>query len=230
VIPGPELTALLDGRRLLIFDFDGTIADSSPLHEAAFKAVLEPLGIAVDYPRLAGRSTRDAVRLCFELSGRPAPDAALVEEPAGAKQSPGREVSGAHLAAMLMAAVWPAFAPDLPADLVKAGILLSGIYDLAPVLHAEFVNVDLKLTADDVGLLSPAGMPQASRAPFITAAGGLESDEFKRQTVLIGSRWQQNHCAEILLPAANHLTICDALATPGQPLCEATRQLLADLR
>lgn len=137
--------------------------------------------------------------------------------------------AGAHLTAMMMAAQWPTFAPDLPADLVKAGILLSGIYDLAPVLHAEFVNVDLKLTEDDINPLSPAGMPQAHAAPFITAAGGLESDEFKRQTALINRMWQENHHAEIALPHANHLTICDAFATPGDPLCEASLQLLRAL-
>lgn len=138
--------------------------------------------------------------------------------------------AGAHLTAMLMAALWPSFAPDLPADLVRAGILLSGIYDLAPVLHADFVNVDLKLTENDISLLSPAGMPPAHAAPFLTAAGGLESEEFKRQTALIASAWKANHRAEIALPDANHLTICDAFATPGAPLCEASLQLLRDIR
>lgn len=138
--------------------------------------------------------------------------------------------AGAHLTAMMMAALWPTFAPDLPADLVKAGILLSGIYDLEPVRHAEFVNVDLKLTEDDVNPLSPAWMPQAHAAPFLTAFGGLESEEFKRQTALITDAWKASHRADIALPEANHLTICDAFATPGDPLCDASIALLADLR
>jgi arylformamidase len=138
--------------------------------------------------------------------------------------------AGAHLTAMMMAALWPTFAPDLPADLVKGGILLSGIYDLAPVLHTEFVNVDLKLSEDDIIHLSPAGMPQAYATPFITAAGGLESEEFKRQTALMAEVWKENHRAEIALPEANHLTICDAFATRGHPLCEASLQLLRDIR
>lgn len=138
--------------------------------------------------------------------------------------------AGAHLTAMMMAALWPVFAPDLPADLVKAGVLLSGVYDLEPVLHAEFVNVDLKLTAEDVALLSPAWMPQAHAAPFLTAFGGQESEEFKRQTALMANAWKPNHRGDIALPDANHLTICDAFATPGEPLCEATLQLLAEFR
>lgn len=138
--------------------------------------------------------------------------------------------AGAHLTAMLMAAQWPVFAPDLPADLVKAGILMSGIYDLEPVRHADFVNVDLKLTEDDIAPLSPAWMPQAHAAPFITAFGGQESEEFKRQTALIADAWKAAHHGDVALPDANHLTICDAFATPGEPLFEAATGLLNNFR
>ncbi|NEX62077.1 alpha/beta hydrolase [Noviherbaspirillum galbum] len=137
--------------------------------------------------------------------------------------------AGAHLAAMMMAAVWPAFDPALPVDLVKGGILMSGIYDLAPILHADFVNVDLKLREDDIAPLSPAGMPQSHSAPFITAAGGLESDEFRRQTDLLAGRWRNNHREDVSLPGINHLTICDAFATPGHALHDASLRLLASL-
>ena len=135
--------------------------------------------------------------------------------------------AGAHLAAMMMAAVWPAYDPALPADLVKGGVLMSGIYDLAPVLHAEFVNVDLKLTHEDIEPLSPAGIPKAHKAPFITAVGGLESEEFKRQTALLAEAWNQDYKGDIPLADANHMTICDAFATPGGPLHEATVGLMS---
>jgi arylformamidase len=137
--------------------------------------------------------------------------------------------AGAHLAAMMMAAIWPAFAPDLPPDLVKAGILLSGIYDLEPVQHADFVNTDLRLTENDIAPLSPARMPQAHAAPFITAFGAQESEEFKRQTGLIAQHWKTSHRGDVALPDLNHLTICDVFATPGHPLQEAAMQLLSDL-
>ena len=136
--------------------------------------------------------------------------------------------AGAHLAAMMMAAVWPAYDQSLPADLVKGGILMSGIYDLAPVLHTDFVNVDLKLTPKDIEPLSPASMPKTHDAPFITAVGGMESDEFKRQTGLLAQAWKQDHKGNIPLPDANHMTICDAFGTPGSALHEATVGLMSD--
>ena len=135
--------------------------------------------------------------------------------------------AGAHLAAMMMAAVWPAYDPALPADLVKGGILLSGIYDMEPVRHAEFVNVDLKLAEKDIEPISPSGIPQAHPAPFITAVGGLESDEFKRQTALLAQAWKPGHKEDIPLPGANHLTICDAFGTPGEALHEAAVRLIS---
>lgn len=135
--------------------------------------------------------------------------------------------AGAHLAAMMMAAIWPAYDPELPADLVKGGVLLSGVYELAPLLHADFINVDLQLTAQRAALLSPARMPQAHPAPFLSAVGGQESDEFRRQNGLIGKAWEASHVGDIALATENHLTVCDAFATAGHPLFEAAVKLVA---
>lgn len=53
--------APLAGRRLLIFDLDGTVADTAPIHEAAFNAMLKPYGVTVDYPAIAGLRTDEAL-------------------------------------------------------------------------------------------------------------------------------------------------------------------------
>lgn len=135
--------------------------------------------------------------------------------------------AGGHLASMMMAAQWPVVDPALPSDMVKGGVLMSGLYDLEPVCHADFVNVDLKLDAERALKLSPACMPQAHPAPFITAVGDLESEEFKRQTALIASEWKTGFQKEIPLSGFNHLTICDAFADPSHPLSAATCELLA---
>ena len=102
--PGLELARLLQGRRLLIFDFDGTIADSSPLHEQAFREVLEPLGLSVDYAQLAGRATLDAVRHCFALNRREPGDEAQLADFSRRKQERGRELIATRLTAFPAAA------------------------------------------------------------------------------------------------------------------------------
>ena len=134
--------------------------------------------------------------------------------------------AGAHLSAMLMAALWPQVGVDLPLGLIKGGILLSGLYDLAPVTHAQFVNGDLNLTAARSKALSPALLPQSHPTPFFTAVGGRESDEFKRQNSLIGHHWNTTHTGDILLPDDNHLTICDTFAASHTALCTTAIALL----
>ncbi|MCL4747490.1 MAG: alpha/beta hydrolase [Burkholderiaceae bacterium] len=138
--------------------------------------------------------------------------------------------AGGHLSAMAMSALWPALAPDLPADLIKGAIAVSGLYDLEPIMHASFLNADLKLDAESAFAASPAWMPPATGAPLITAVGELESSEFHRQNRLIGERWRANLRADVPLPQRNHFTAMDALAEPGQALFEATLALCSETR
>ena len=137
--------------------------------------------------------------------------------------------AGAHLAAMMMAAHWPLWDAALPPDLVRGGVLMSGLYDLDPVVHTSFVNVDLKLDPASALKLSPGHMPQSHPAPFLTSVGDLESDEFKRQTALIASQWQSQHRGDVALDGYNHLTICDAFGDTTHPLFKATCDLVSSV-
>lgn len=92
-----DLVQLLEGRQLLIFDFDGTVADTSPLHAAAFKETLAPLGVSVDYPSIAGRRTLDAMRYCLAESGMKV-DATALDALVMEKQRRVRKLIGEGLA------------------------------------------------------------------------------------------------------------------------------------
>jgi arylformamidase len=138
--------------------------------------------------------------------------------------------AGAHLTAMMMAARWPAYGSDLPADLVKGALVISGLFDLEPLIDASFVNVDLDLDVSRAQRLSPARMPPATAAPLVTAVGVQESNEFKRQTRLLAHAWKDNLRAALTLPGTNHLTVCDAVADPDSPLHQAALQLVHDSR
>lgn len=97
--PADELSALLQGKQLLIFDFDGTVADTSPLHAAAFAQVLEPLGIEVNYPAIAGMKTLDAMRKCLADAGHVRSDEDL-RELVSAKQQAVRQMISKELSAL----------------------------------------------------------------------------------------------------------------------------------
>jgi arylformamidase len=114
----------------------------------------------------------------------------------------------------------------LPSGLVKGGLAISGLFDLRPLVHAPFVNIDLKLDLRRAQALSPIKMPSATSAPLITAVGALESSEFKRQSREFGAAWSNNFVRHLELPHANHLTVCDEMANPGSPLFDATLELV----
>ncbi len=133
--------------------------------------------------------------------------------------------AGGHLTAMAMAALWPLMGEDLPADLVKGGFALSGLYDLEPLRHAPFIQADLRLDRARAARLSPAWLPPATRAPLYTAVGGLESSEFKRQNRLIAERWPGTVRRDVPAPACNHLTLMDEFVRSDGALFDAALEL-----
>ncbi|HUD24154.1 MAG TPA: alpha/beta hydrolase [Burkholderiaceae bacterium] len=134
--------------------------------------------------------------------------------------------AGAHLAAMSMAALWNVFGEDLPADLVKGALAISGVYDLEPLVHASFLNVDLKLNRERAVRLSPVSYPARAGARLITAVGSAESSEFARQTALIGQHWGASRVRDVPLPGCNHYEAIEALPDPAGPLFDAALDLV----
>lgn len=82
---------LINNKTLLIFDVDGTIADSSPVHATAFNEVLAAWGISVDYGDIAGLATE--ATFCRVLAGANVPfDAAKIERLARDKREAARRL------------------------------------------------------------------------------------------------------------------------------------------
>lgn len=136
--------------------------------------------------------------------------------------------AGGHLAAMLLACIWKAYAADLPADLVKNALSISGLYDLEPLRHAPNVKDSLKLTPAQVRKVSPALLPAPRNSRLYTVAGGNESAEFLRHNQLIEQAWGKKVvpvCEE--LPGLHHFSVLDALLKPPHRLHQLAQQLIA---
>ncbi len=135
--------------------------------------------------------------------------------------------AGGHLAAMLLACLWKAYAADLPADLVKNALSISGLYDLEPLRHAPNVKDSLKLTPAQVRIASPALLPAPRKGVLYSVAGGIESAEFLRHNQLIQKAWGKKTvpvCEE--LPGLHHFSVVDALVEPGHRLSQLAHQLV----
>lgn len=122
--------------------------------------------------------------------------------------------AGGHLAAMMLACDWRAAAPDLPADLVKAALPISGLFELEPLRRAPFLAPDLNLTAASARRLSPAFMPQP-HGRMVTVVGGDESEEFLRQSALIAQKWPRSVIGAEIVPRRNHMSVLQELADPS---------------
>ncbi len=126
--------------------------------------------------------------------------------------------AGGHLAAMLAACDWKKLGSDLSARAVQSAIGISGLYDLAPIMHSPYLQNDLRLTQQQVKRCSPAYFP-APKGRFVAVCGGAESDEFLRQNALIEKAWGKRAVAvRAALGQHNHFSVLESLLTPGQPL------------
>ncbi|MCW3473510.1 alpha/beta hydrolase [Limobrevibacterium gyesilva] len=127
--------------------------------------------------------------------------------------------AGGHLAAMLMATDWPA--RGLPADLVPAGLPISGLFDLPPLMRTS-VNAALRLDEAEARRLSPMFMPHPG-GRIHAIVGADEGAEYLRQSRGIAEAWGGTWEA---LPGHNHFTIVGQLADPGSAMVRKARDLL----
>jgi len=134
--------------------------------------------------------------------------------------------AGGHLTAMMLAAHWDVYMPELPYNLIKGALAISGIYDLEPLVQAPFVNADLKLDQARARKLSPVNLPPATTAPLYTAVGSEESEEFKRQNALLARNWRYAFAGDIPMPGCNHLTVLEQLAVPESALFKGAMSMM----
>src|SRR5258705_12461173 len=134
--------------------------------------------------------------------------------------------AGGHLVAMMMAAVFPVFDARLPKDLWKGGLAISGVYDLRPLLQVDFLQADLRLDDESALRLSPALLPPATRSPVMTAVGGSESGEFRRQNALLGERWRSAFAGDIPMPGKNHFSVVAGSLNKTGALFAGARKLM----
>ena len=133
--------------------------------------------------------------------------------------------AGGHLAAMMLACDWPAYAPDLPPDLVKSALSVSGLYELDSMRRSPLLQEALRLNEEQVLKASPAWLPAPKRGALHSVVGGLESEAFLAHNQLIQKSWGAERVPTAqVLPSLHHFSMMNAFATPGHAL---NQQVLA---
>ena len=108
----------------------------------------------------------------------------------------------------------------LARDPLAAAVLVSGIYDLAPMRHS-YLQPSLRLDDGMVERNSPVFAVRPCATPALLTWGGEESAEFARQSTSFHDAWRGAGNASELLPqpGANHFSATDAFEDAASPLC-----------
>ena len=138
----------------------------------------------------------------------------------------GGQSSGGHLAAVAMTTDWPGQF-ELPADMIKGGLLVSGMYELAPVRlskRSAYVAFDDRTVEE----LSPIRHLDRLRAPVVVAYGTCETPEFQRQTREFAAAVAAAGKPVRLLVGEhyNHFELPESLANPYGLLGRAVLELM----
>ncbi len=127
--------------------------------------------------------------------------------------------AGGHLTAAMVGTDWSKVA-GVPADLVRGGVAISGVFDLAPLIPTS-INDLVHLDATSARAASPLLWPPPPKGRTLVAAvGGDESPEFLRQSREIADVWgragSKTEC--LVVPGTNHFSVVDELTRPQSAL------------
>ena len=127
--------------------------------------------------------------------------------------------AGGHLAAML-----------LGHSVVRAGLAISGVYELAPI-RDTFLNGALKLSEREIETLSPLRLPVVNK-PMAIAYGTAEVPALVRDSRALHAMRSEAGAAGPLIPieGADHFTILDEFRTADGALVKAALAILAEAK
>ena len=137
----------------------------------------------------------------------------------------GGHSAGGHLVAMMFATDWTAH--GMAQAPLAAGVTLSGVHDLAPMVKFS-LNADLKLDAAEAARLSPVTYGSRTLAPLLMACGANETSEFLRQTKLLWDAWPGNRRpteGPMFVPGTDHFSVVAQYADAASALTQATLAL-----
>ena len=121
--------------------------------------------------------------------------------------------AGGHITGMVLATDWSTISNNLPKDIVKTGIPISGLYQLDPIRETTIADA-LGLNDEESLALSPHFYKPQTEAPILVTLGGGETPEFHWQTNKFLKRWKNfkaplDYFAE---PDVDHFGVVERLA------------------
>ena len=120
--------------------------------------------------------------------------------------------AGGYLAAAHLVEDWVAH--GLPENPIAGVISLSGVFDVAPLIHTS-LNTELRLDEMQARALNLNTVQPQLKAKLALAVGQKESSAFHQQSAALAKSWAAVSPQFINVEGTNHFTIVDELAAPG---------------
>jgi arylformamidase len=135
--------------------------------------------------------------------------------------------AGGHLTAEMMATDWRSVREDLPNDLVKGGLSISGVFDLVPLINTS-INEAVGLNDDLAQKNSPMLKKPVSKGPLILVVGADESQGFHDQSDRLQDAWSENldKISRIDIASTNHFTIMNEFGNSESMMIKIAASLL----
>jgi len=134
--------------------------------------------------------------------------------------------AGGHITQMMMQTDWPSYGDGIPDDLIKAGCSISGVSDLEPV-RLSFQNDELQFPEDEAREFSTLFMDPLHKGPLLAVAGGMEGEEFIRQTTDLADAWSSKgmdvEC--LVMEGKHHFTTINQYLDPDSELSQKVRAM-----
>ena len=134
--------------------------------------------------------------------------------------------SGSHLAGVALLTDWEKDF-GIPQDVIKSALLISGMYDLRPVMLSARSSY-VKLSDEEILELSAILQPEKLRTPLTMVYGEKETPEFKRQPkAYLDALAAVGKTARLVeIPGVNHFEVLKLLGDPSSEVCRMALQAM----
>ena len=133
--------------------------------------------------------------------------------------------AGGHLTAMALAHDWAA--EDLPADIIKGAVPVTGVFDCEPVPDTT-VNDLVRLDREAARRLSPLRNPPRHALPVLVAVGGAEPPLWIGMSEDYAALCREHGlaCEYMELPDHDHFDVSRAVGDAESPLARAMLRMM----
>ncbi len=139
----------------------------------------------------------------------------VLGEPEKANLGVAGHSAGGYLTAAMFAVPWRE--DTMPATPFAAGLSVSGIFDLTPLIHTS-MNTAIGLTTETAARWSLPDVVPCVEAPLLLAVGERESGEFHRQSAALSRHWTGICTPPHSIGNRQHFDVVEELGQDGAPL------------